>query len=191
MNLFDTIGGWIDTGVDWVAEAFGYEDIIEDAGLTPDDAFTFTAGKQLISDVKSFTDSDTFGFIKKGVKSYGEASGIFDKQGKPTSNQLFTQTKFKTKARPVADLTSGSRAYMRTSPVTGNPVSVGYKNPDVKSYLTALAQSSYNQQMNNMFSNYIVSPNKPSGQKTIGIGSTTVKGVTKKTKTSRKSRGLV
>ena len=67
MSLWDTIGDWIDTGVDWVAEAVGYEDIYEDAGLTLDEAFTYTAGKQLISDVKSFTDSDTFGFIKKGA----------------------------------------------------------------------------------------------------------------------------
>jgi hypothetical protein len=56
--------------------------------------------------------------------------------------------------------------------------------------MTALAQSSYNQQMNNMFASYIVSPTKTSGQKTIGIGTTGVKGVTKKQKTARRERGL-
>ena len=69
MGLWDDITSWIDPTVDWVAEAVGYEDIYEDAGLTLDEAFTYTAGKQLISDVKSFTNSETYGFIKKGAEA--------------------------------------------------------------------------------------------------------------------------
>ena len=75
MDLFGTIGEWIDTGVDWVAEAVGYEDI-------DDIDFGFTAGEQLVSDVKSFTDSDTFGFIKKGADYYAKSAGLLGKDGK-------------------------------------------------------------------------------------------------------------
>ena len=177
MSLFDTIGGWIDTGVDWVAEAFDYKDIVE-VGTAEE----FTAGQQLVRDVK-----DTFGFIQKPLDAYAKVSGL-DKTKE--TGQYFTPTQRIKQPRNVADLTSGSRAYTMTNPVTGNPVNTGYMNPDVRSYLTALAQNSYNQQMNNMFASYIVSPTKTSGQKTIGIGTTGVKGVTKKQKTARRERGL-
>ena len=145
MGLWDDLTSWIDPTVDWVAEAFNYED-------------------------------DTF----------------IDITGQRTDKPYFTQPSFKQKSRTVGQLTSGSRAYMQTSPITGNPVNIGYANPDVRSYLTQLAQSSYNQQMNNMFASYLVSPTKTSGQKTIGIGSTTVKGTSTKTKTKtgRSARGL-
>ena len=176
MSLFDTIGGWIDTGVDWVAEAFDYKDIEDISG-------GITAGEQLTSDVKKFFDSDTFGFIKKGAEAYAKTSGLIGKDGKPTTQPLIQQTKFQRTNR--ADF-RGSRAMTRTSPITGNPVNIGYNNPDVRSYLTALAQNSYNQQMNNMFSQYTVAPVKGIGQKTIGLGSTQVKGIAKKSRTTTK-----
>ena len=183
MDLFGTIGEWIDTGVDWVAEAVGYTDI-------DDMDFGFTAGEQLVSDVKSFTDSDTFGFIKKGADYYVKSSGLLGDDGKPKSNYFQPPaSKRRTQPRPVGALTSGSGAMTRAG-FTPTRVNTGYNNPDVRSALTSLLNNSYNQQMNNMFASYLVSPTKTSGQRTIGIGTTSVKGVAKKTKTARKSRGL-
>tara|TARA_R100001510_G_C7621834_1_gene182548 strand:- start:107 stop:661 length:555 start_codon:yes stop_codon:yes gene_type:complete len=183
MDLFGTIGEWIDTGVDWVAEAVGYEDI-------DDIDFGFTAGEQLVSDVKSFTDSDTFGFIKKGADYYAKSAGLLDKDGKAKTNYFQPpESKRRSQARPVGALTSGSGAMTRAG-FTPTKVNTGYNNPDVRSALTSLLNNSYNQQMNNMFASYLVSPTKTSGQRTIGIGTTSVKGVAKKAKTARKSRGL-
>ena len=56
-DLFDTIGGWIDTGVDYVAETIGYDDFMED--YTDD---FYSAGDQLTDDV--------MGFIRKGARAY-------------------------------------------------------------------------------------------------------------------------
>ena len=181
MSLWDDLTSWIDPTVDWVAEALDYEDIANVELLD-----TYTAGEQLIDDVK-----DVVGFAKKGYDVYSRMSG-FTKDGKPTGKAYFNQPQFRKQSRTVGQLTAGSRAYMQTSPITGNPVNIGYTNPDVRSYLTQLGQGSYNQQMNNMFASFLVSPNRPSGQKTIGIGSTTVKGTSTKTKTktARSQRGL-
>ena len=170
MGLWDDITSWIDPTVDWVAEAIGYEDI-------DDIDFGFTAGEQLTSDVKSFFDSDTFGFIQKGAGALLKSQGVGDKQ--MPLIQTVKQTKV---VRPDF---KGSRA-MSYSPITGNPVNIGYQRADVQSYLTALAQNSYNQQMNNMFSQYTVPPIKPIGQKTVGLGSTQVKGISKKSRTTSK-----
>lgn len=174
MSLWDTVTGWIDTSVDWVAEAVGYKDeVLYDAfgDLTTD---TLTAGEQLTSDVKGFFDSDTFGFIQKGAGAYLKTQGTKENQ-----MPLIQQTKFV--KRRGADFRT-SRAMTQTSPRTGNPVNIGYNNPDVRSALTALAQSSYNQQMNNMFSQYLVRPTKGIGSKTIGLGTTQVKGISKKSR---------
>ena len=190
MGLWQDLTGWIDPTVDWVAKAVGYTaeaaDTIDEFGVTtPGDLMT--AGDYLVDDIK-----DVVGFAKKGYDVYSKVAGFTDKQGKPTGKAYFDQPKFRKQSRTVGQLTSGSRAYTQTSPITGNPVNIGYANPDVRSYLTQLAQSSYNQQMNNMFASYLVSPTKTSGQKTIGIGSTTVKGTSTKTKTktARSQRGL-
>ena len=169
MGLWDDITSWIDPTVDFVAEAIGYEDI-------DDIDFGFTAGEQLTSDVKSFFDSDTFGFIREGAGALLKSQGLGG-EGKTPLIQTVKQTKVK---RPNF---SGSRA-MTYSPITGNPVNIGYQRPDVQSYLTTLAQNSYNQQMNNMFSQFLVAPTKPIGQKTVGLGSTQVKGISKKSRTT-------
>ena len=171
MGLWDDITSWIDPTVDWVAEAIGYEDI-------DDIDFGFTAGEQLTSDVKSFFDSDTFGFIRKGAGALLTSQGVKDNQ--MPLIQTVKQTKVK---RPDFQ---GSRAMVRTSPITGNPVNIGYQRADVQSYLTTLAQNSYNQQMNNMFSQFLVPPIKSTGQKTVGLGSTQVKGISKKSRTTSK-----
>jgi len=182
MSLFDTIGDWIDTGVDWVAETVGYDSIQEFGEEV-------TAGQQLIGDVKSFTNSDTFGFIKKGAEAYSKSAGLLDSEGNRKTNYFQPPASQRKSTRTVGQLAGTSGAMSRAG-VAPTRVNVGYNNPDVRTALTALINSSYNQQMNNMFSNYLVSPTTRTGQRTIGIGSTTVKGVTKKTKTSRKSRGL-
>jgi len=189
MSLFDTIGEWIDTGVDWVAETVGYEDIAESAGMYGNFTDKLTAGEQLIGDVKSFTNSDTFGFIKKGAEAYSKSAGLLDSEGNRKTNYFQPPASQRKSTRTVRELAGTSGAMSRAG-VAPTKVNIGYNNPDVRTALTALAQSSYNQQMNNMFANYLVSPTTRTGQRTIGIGSTTVKGVTKKTKTSRKSRGL-
>lgn len=169
MGLWEDITSWIDPTVDWVAEALNYKDIEDISG-------GITAGQQLTSDVKEFFDSDTFGFIREGAGALLKSQGVKDNQ--MPLIQTVKQTKVK---RPNF---SGSRA-MSYSPVTGNPVNIGYQRADVQSYLTALAQNSYNQQMNNMFSQYTVSPTKPIGQKTVGLGSTQVKGISKKSRTTK------
>ena len=176
MGLWDDITSWIDPTVDWVAEAIGYEDI-------DDIDFGFTAGEQLTSDVKSFFDSDTFGFIQKGAGALLKSQGYGE--GKDAKMPLIQQTKFQ-RANRASTVLRGSQAMTRTSPITGNPVNIGYQRADVQSYLTALAQNSYNQQMNNMFSQYTVPPTKPIGQKTVGLGSTQVKGISKKSRTTSK-----
>ena len=177
MSLFTTIGDWIDTGVDWVAEALDYKDI---ANVELVD--TYTAGEQLVRDVK-----DAFGFIEKPLDAYAKISGL-DKK-KDEGKYFVPPTQRRPKARSVGALTSGSAAMTRAG-VAPTMLNVGYTNPDVRTALTALLNNSYNQQMNNMFANYIVRPTKTTGQKTVGIGSTSVKGVTKKSTTARKSRGL-
>jgi len=189
MDLFGTIGEWIDTGVDWVAKAVGYEDErLYDAfgDLTTE---KLTAGQKLAFDVKSFTDSDTFGFIQKGAGYYAKSAGLLDQRDEPKGGYFKPPTSVRGKARSVSDLTSGSQALTRST-VMPTKVNTGYNNPDVRSYLTQLLNNSYNQQMNNMFSSYLVAPTKTTGQRTIGIGTTGIKGVAKKSKTSRKSRGL-
>lgn len=173
MGLWEDITSWIDPTVDWVAEALNYKDIEDISG-------GITAGQQLTSDVKEFFDSDTFGFIREGAGALLKSQGL-GKEGKTPLIQTVKQTKVK---RPNF---SGSRA-MSYSPVTGNPVNIGYQRADVQSYLTALAQNSYNQQMNNMFSQYTVPPTKPIGQKTVGLGSTQVKGISKKSRTTKTRR---
>jgi hypothetical protein len=188
MGLWQDLTSWIDPTVDWVAEAVGYtdDDFID---ITGDVYQGLTAGEQLVADA-----TDIVGFAKKGYDVYSKVSGFTDKSGKPTGKPYFNQPQFRKQSRTVGQLTSGSRASTRTSPITGNPVNIGYANPDVRSYLTQLAQNSYNQQMNNMFSSYLVTPTLRTGQKTVGIGSTTVRGISSKSakasKTARTARGL-
>jgi hypothetical protein len=116
-------------------------------------------------------------------------TGLDEKQ---KTGQYFVPPTSKRRKSPrsVGTLAGTSRG-MSTSPITASPVNIGYNNPDVRTALTSLLNNSYNQQMNNMFAQYIVTPTVRSGQKTVGIGSTTVKGISKKSgSTGRKTRGL-
>jgi hypothetical protein len=81
---------WWDRIVDWGAEAIGYEDVADYSDFAGD---VYSAGRQLVSDVDDFLESDTFGFIKKGAKAYGMLAGLFDADGKRTGQQPFKQAR--------------------------------------------------------------------------------------------------
>jgi len=168
MSLFKTISGWIDTGVDWVADAFGDSVEVDDLA---DSEFAFEGASDVIS---SSSSSEVLGFIKEGAGAFLKAQGTGKDQ-----MPLIQQTKFVKTSTPNF---KGSRSMTMRSPMTPTPVRIGYNNPDVRSALTALAQSSYNQQMNNMFSQYLVKPTKGIGTKTIGLGTTQVKGISRKSR---------
>jgi hypothetical protein len=157
--------GWFDNLIDWGAEVVGgYEDI-------DDVDFGFTAGEQFISDVKDFTDMDSAGFIKQGVKAYGTMQGLIGKDGKPPTKQPFQQAKAPT-SRSYRGMGFG-----RTSPQfnvsQGSTMAVGANNPNIQTALAALMNSSYNAQMNNAISQFAISPNLGQGRKT-STGSTTL-----------------
>jgi len=79
-SWYDGVTSWLtDYVVDPVAEVFDYEDIADYSDYATG---TYTAGQQLVQDVKDFADSDAFGFIQKGVKAYGTARGVIGKDSK-------------------------------------------------------------------------------------------------------------
>ena len=179
MGLWEDLTSWIDPTIDFVAEALNYEDTVDiGAGLT-------TAGEYLTSDVKSFFDSDAFGFIREGADALLKSQGYGGK-GKGEKMPLVQRTQFR-RQNIANQVLRGSRG-MQTRPVTSTPIGTGYSRPDVQSYLTALAQNSYNQQMSNMFAQYLIAPTKGVGKKTIGLGTTSVKGTAKKTNTTTRKR---
>tara|TARA_R100000008_G_scaffold71355_3_gene49141 strand:- start:2171 stop:2665 length:495 start_codon:yes stop_codon:yes gene_type:complete len=164
MNLWDTLISWVDP----IAEAIGYEDTVDiGAGLT-------TAGDYLTSDV--------LGFIKKGATAYSVLSGADSPKGykkMPTIEGASHK-----KIRPLNQLTrGGTRTSFQTSQATGNPT---YANPDVQSAFANLTATGKNVQMNNLLSQFAVSPNIRGGGQTVGIGSTNVKGITKRPVASTK-----
>lgn len=155
---------WWDRIVDWGAEAIGYTDI-------DDVDFALTAGEALTSDVNQFLDSDTFGFIKKGAKAYGTASGLFNAKGERTGQQPFKQAR-----------TRQSRSYRGMFPGSGGTPSyqasqvnmaVGANNPNIQTALAALMNASYNTQMSNVVSQFTVSPTIGQGRKTA-VGTTSL-----------------
>lgn len=154
---------WWDRIVDWGAEAIGYTDI-------DDVDFALTAGEALTSDVNRFLDSDAFGFIKKGAKAYGTASGLFDADGKRTGQQPFKQAQ-----------TRQTRSYRGMFPGSSTPsyqasqvnMAVGANNPNIQTALAALMNASYNTQMNNVVSQFTVTPTIGQGRKTA-VGTTTL-----------------
>ena len=46
----------------------------------------------------------------------------FTKDGKSTGKAYFNQPQFRKQSRTVGQLTSGSRSYMQTSPITGKVI---------------------------------------------------------------------
>jgi len=154
---------WWDRIVDWGAEAIGYTDI-------DDVDFALTAGEALTSDVNQFLDSDVFGFIKKGAKAYGTAAGLFDADGKRTGQQPFKQVQMP-QARSYRQMGFG-----RTTPqfqASQVNMAVGANNPNIQTALAALMNASYNTQMNDVVSQFTVTPTIGQGRKTA-VGTTTL-----------------
>ena len=158
-DLFDTVGGWIDTGVDYVAELVGYEgsDFIDITGET------FSAGDQLTDDV--------LGFIREGASAY-----LTSQSGKKVGYQgptKYAQNRFSPKSGY-----GGGRSKAAATYSSGQSGRIGYGNPDIETALTNLLRSSNNAQLNNMFSAYVIQPNLRGNRATVGVGSPTLKKIT-------------
>jgi len=152
---------WWDRIVDWGAEAIGY---VDDA-----DAFGYTAGEALTSDVNQFLDSDTFGFIKKGAEAYGKMAGL-SKKGEV--QKPFKQTQIYKAPRSYKGMFPGSGGTPSYQASQVN-MAVGANNPNIQTALAALMNASYNTQMNNVVSQFTVSPTIGQGRKTA-VGTTTL-----------------
>ena len=161
-DLFDTIGGWIDTGVDFVADLVGYEDTVDiGAGVT-------TAGDYLRQDV-----SDVLGFIQKGARAYigtQATKGKVGYRGPEAYRRLNPKSPYR-----AGKSKAGSKSYNPTS--SGR---IGYGNPNVETALKNLITRTNNQQLGNMFARYGIVPNIPTGRKTVTLGSANLKKITGK-----------
>jgi hypothetical protein len=157
--------GWFDRIVDWGAEVIGYEDI-------DDIDFGFTAGEQLISDVKDFTSMDSVGFIKKGVEAYGKMAGLGQKGA---AQKPFRPTQMRQTRSYKGMFPGSSTPQYQASQVN---MAVGANNPNIQTALAALMNASYNTQMNNVVSQFTVTP-------TIGQGRKTAVGTTSLSRTQR------
>jgi hypothetical protein len=150
---------WWDRIVDWGAEAIGY---VDDA-----DAFGYTAGDALVSDVSDFLESDTFGFIKKGAEAYGKMAGLGARGD--------VQKPFKQVQMPQAR-SYRQMGFGRTTPqfqASQVNMAVGANNPNIQTALAALMNASYNTQMNNVVSQFTVTPTIGQGRKTA-VGTTSL-----------------
>ena len=159
-DLFDTIGGWIDTGVDFVAETIGYDDFMED--YTDD---FYSAGDQLTDDV--------LGFIQKGARAYigtQATKGKVGYRGPEAYRRLNPKSPYR-----AGKSKAGSKSYNPTS--SGR---IGYGNPNVETALKNLITRTNNQQLGNMFARYGLVPNIPTGRKTVTLGSANLKKITGK-----------
>lgn len=150
---------WYDEIVSWVGdkggELFDYTDEIVDSGMG--EVGLVTAGEQFIDDAE-----DVLGFIKKGAKAYGTASGLLTKDAKGnkvrTDSPMFKQVKHR--ARSLGQMGLGS------SRGTGNyaatqtaPQGVGYNNPQIRTAMSSLMQNvSNNQQMSQLMAQFAVRP---------------------------------
>ena len=153
---------WWDRIVDWGAEAIGYvdEDFVD---ITGDVYQGLTAGEQLAGDV-----SDVFGFIEKPLKAYGMMAGLDQKRGQP-------QKPFKQVQMPQAR-SYRQMGFGRTTPqfqASQVNMAVGANNPNIQTALAALMNASYNTQMNNVVSQFTVSPTIGQGRKTA-VGTTSL-----------------
>ena len=153
---------WWDRIVDWGAEAIGYvdEDFVD---ITGDVYQGLTAGEQLAGDVK-----DVFGFIEKPLKAYGMMAGLDQKRGQ-------AQKPFKQVQMPQAR-SYRQMGFGRTTPqfqASQVNMAVGANNPNIQTALAALMNASYNTQMNNVVSQFTVSPTIGQGRKTA-VGTTTL-----------------
>jgi hypothetical protein len=162
-SWYSGVTNWLtDYVADPIAEVFDYEDI---ADYSDHATGTYTAGQQLVQDVKDFADSDAFGFIQKGVKAYGTARGVIGKDSKGNQVTRLASQAPKHRARTLGQmgLRSSGRSgnYSATQTTSGG---VGYNNPDIRTAMTTLMNNmSMNQQMQSLLSSYAVNP-------TIGQG---------------------
>jgi len=154
---------WWDRIVDWGAEAIGYvdEDFVD---ITGDVYQGLTAGEQLAGDV-----SDVFGFIEKPLKAYGMLSGAKREDG---TRQPFKQTQIYKAPRSYKGMFPGSGGTPSYQASQVN-MAVGANNPNIQTALAALMNASYNTQMNNVVSQFTVSPTIGQGRKTA-VGTTTL-----------------
>jgi len=160
-DLFDTIGGWIDTGVDYVAETVGYIDDYADFDQTE-----FSAGDQLTSDV--------LGFIREGAGAYARSKERMGKKSVYQAPSKYREARFNPRSGYGGGKSkAGSKTY---SPSASGRI--GYGNPEIQTALTNLLRSSNNSQLNNMFSSYIVQPNRRGNTATVTIGSSNLKKIT-------------
>jgi hypothetical protein len=168
MAWYDRVLEWAEPYIDSAAEFINYEDI--DYGIG-----TLSAGDQLVDDV-----SDAFGFIKQGAKAYGTMTGLGEK-GKP--NNVFKQATYANnrKTRSVKDLTRGGSQVYQASNTSGQTSgSIGANNPYIQSAMASLmGNPSYNSQMNNLISNFAVSPTIRQGR-SVAHGSSSLPKRTKK-----------
>lgn len=161
-DLFDTITGWIDTGVDYVAETIGYEgsDFIDITGET------FSAGDQLTSDV--------LGFIRKGARAYQSSKERTKRKSGYQAPSKYRDARFNPRSGYGGGRSkAGGKTY---SPSASGRI--GYGNPEIQTALTNLLRSSNNAQLNNMFSSYIVQPNRRGNAATVTLGSANLKKIT-------------
>ena len=167
---YDDIVAWAEPYLDTAAEYINYEDIVE-IGTGEE----YSAGRQLIDDA-----SDAFGFIKQGAKAYGTMTGLGQK-GKP--NKVFKQATYANnrKTRSVKELTRGGSQVYQASQTSGQTSgSIGQNNPYIQSAMAQLmANPSYNSQMNNLISNFAISPTIRQGRG-VALGSSSLPAKTKK-----------
>lgn len=148
--------GWFDRIVDWGAEAIGYVDEYGEAGEIVE------AGYQLSEDVK-----DVFGFIEKPLKAYGMLTGA---QGKGKTQTPFKQTRV---PQPRSYKQMGFGASTPQYQASQVNMAVGANNPNIQTALAALMNASYNTQMNNVVSQFTVTPTIGQGRKTA-VGTTSL-----------------
>jgi len=166
-DLFDTIGGWIDTGVDYVGKLVGYEDedFIDITGQVYSGADSYSAGDQLTDDV--------LGFIQKGARAYigtQATKGKVGYRGPEAYRRLNPRSPYRSGASKA-----GGKSYDPTS--SGR---VGYGNPNVETALRNLITKTNNQQMGDMFARYGIVPNIPTGRKTLTLKSANLERLTGK-----------
>ena len=138
MDLFSAIGNYIDRGVDWVAEAIGYEDIeLPDAVYDAGADVSLTAGDQLIDTVTGFISKAPTPKFSRGYQTTRENPNKF--------KQRYKQS--------VGSLSRGSRSLTGTTP-RKTPLKVGYLNADVKADLTNILKNATNSQWRDLFNEY-------------------------------------
>lgn len=154
--------GWFDRIVDWGAEALNYVDE-EFIDVTGDVYQGLTAGEQLAGDVK-----DVFGFIEKPLKAYGMMAGLDQKRGQ--AQKPFKQTQMRQVRSYKGMFPGSSTPQYQASQVN---MAVGANNPNIQTALATLMNASYNTQMNNVVSQFTVSPTIGQGRKTA-VGTTSL-----------------